>query len=109
MQNEFGRKSWVGIILQKTPLESNWSDAQTPSQQTYPKGFGRYHFAENRKFCYYSRGSLNETLTFIQKAKDRNLMEESAAIELSQQLTTLRKRLNAYIRSIGPTDDNSPS
>ncbi|MAS93616.1 MAG: hypothetical protein CMO55_10525 [Verrucomicrobiales bacterium] len=73
------------------------------------EGFGRYHFAENRKFCYYSRGSLNETLTFIHKAKDRNLIEESVAYDLSQQLITLRKRLNAYIRSIGPTTGNSPS
>ena len=25
------------------------------------EGFGRYHFKENKNFCYFSRGSLIET------------------------------------------------
>jgi four helix bundle protein len=29
------------------------------------EGFGRYHYKENRNFCYYSRGSLYESKTWI--------------------------------------------
>lgn len=27
------------------------------------EGYGRYHFKENKQFCFYSRGSLFETKT----------------------------------------------
>lgn len=29
------------------------------------EGFGRYFYKENKQFCYYSRGSLFETKTWI--------------------------------------------
>lgn len=65
------------------------------------EGHGRYHFKENRKFCYYSRGSLEETLTFVEKAANRGLMEKDQARELYRRLTKLQQRLNRYIQSIG--------
>jgi four helix bundle protein len=35
------------------------------------EGFGRYFYKENRQFCYYSRGSLFETKTWLRKAFNR--------------------------------------
>ena len=32
------------------------------------EGYGRYHYKENKLFCYYARGSLMETKTWLQKA-----------------------------------------
>ncbi len=32
------------------------------------EGFGRFFYKENRRFCYYSRGSLYENFTWIEKA-----------------------------------------
>lgn len=37
------------------------------------EGYGRYHYKENKNFCYYSRGSLLETKGFIRKCKSRDL------------------------------------
>ena len=65
------------------------------------EGFGRFHYKENRNFCFYSRGSLDETITFLTKAKTRNLIESVKAEKFIADLRILRKRLNAYIRSIG--------
>jgi four helix bundle protein len=31
------------------------------------EGFGRFFYKEERQFCYYSRGSLSETKTWLQK------------------------------------------
>jgi four helix bundle protein len=39
------------------------------------EGFGRYHFKENKNFCYYSRGSIIETKTWLYKATSRNLID----------------------------------
>ena len=70
------------------------------------EGYGRYHFKENQKFCYYSRGSAQETQTWIEKAVRRDLIPDETARALYRDLDTFKKRLNAYIRSIGPVDSD---
>src|ERR1700749_1727923 len=40
------------------------------------EGFGRFHFKENKNFCYFSRGSLIETKGWITKAKTRKLISD---------------------------------
>jgi four helix bundle protein len=65
------------------------------------EGYGRFHFKENQKFCYYARGSTEETQTWIEKAARRELMERELARNLYERLETLKKRINAYINSIG--------
>ena len=71
------------------------------------EGYGSYHFKENQKFCYYSRGSAQETQTWIEKSVRRNLIPDDAARDLYRDLDTFIKRLNAYIRSIGPVDSDT--
>ena len=71
------------------------------------EGYGHYHFKENQKFCYYSRGSAQETQTWIEKSVRRNLIPNDAARDLYRDLDTFMKRLNAYIRSIGPVDSDT--
>ena len=65
------------------------------------EGYGRFHFKENQKFCYYSRGSLEETQGHIEKAVRRNLIDKETGKELYTQLEVLKKRLSKYIGSIG--------
>jgi four helix bundle protein len=40
------------------------------------EGFGRYFYKENKLFCYYSRGSILETQTWLTKAYNRKLIAE---------------------------------
>jgi four helix bundle protein len=63
--------------------------------------YGRYFYKENKQFCYYSRGSLMETKTWIGKASRRNLINEQTSTELIKRLEIIHKKLNAYIKSIG--------
>lgn len=67
------------------------------------EGFGRYFYKENKQFCFYSRGSIEETKGWLYKAKSRNLITEKQHQELIQTLERIHKRLNAYIKSIGQT------
>lgn len=71
------------------------------------EGYGRYHFKENQKFCYYSRGSAEETQTWIEKAARRDLVERESARLLYDRVENYKKRLNAYIRTIGSSDASS--
>lgn len=65
------------------------------------EGYGRYSFKENARFCYYARGSLRETMTWLTKAHNRKLMDDGSHKSFSDFVQSLRRQLDHYIRSIG--------
>lgn len=89
---------------------------------------GRYNFGEKLQFLYYSRGSLFETKYWLNRVKERGLMEPNEIQEYVEGLTSLARQLNSFasglknVRSeqkkstiretaaeyyVDPTDDNS--
>jgi four helix bundle protein len=99
-QWDFLAKDTVGrqIIRATDSIASNISE-----------GHGRFHYKENQKFCYYARGSLAETQTWLEKAARRELVDAESARQLYRDLEALRKRLNAYIKTIGVPSDTHDS
>ena len=73
------------------------------------EGYGRYHYRENRNFCYYARGSLEETKVWLRKSIRRGPIDLSEHQDLSEIIDILPKQLNAYIKSIGPQILTGPS
>lgn len=69
------------------------------------EGYGRFHYKENRNFCYYSRGSLYESKTWITKAFNRGLISEVDYESLKTDINTIGVKLNNYIKSIGNKND----
>ena len=65
------------------------------------EGFGRFHYKENKNFCYFSRGSVIETKSWLTKAKNRNLLNDEQYNLFYQQLEVIHFKLNAYIKYIG--------
>ena len=65
------------------------------------EGYGRYHYKENKNFCYFARGSLEETRTWLRKSMRRGLINQSKHQELFDIIKKLPKLLNSYIKSIG--------
>jgi len=68
------------------------------------EGYGRYHYKENRNFCYFSRGSIIETKGWLKKSKTRNLITEEQFNALFEKLQTIHLKLNAYLKFIGKTN-----
>lgn len=64
------------------------------------EGYGRFHFKEQRQYCYIARGSLYETKTWLEKAKKRNHKDSGAIQEIQEILDKLHIKLNAYIKYI---------
>lgn len=64
------------------------------------EGHGRYHFKDHLNFCYYARGSLEETKTWLLKARRRNLIKRQEINPIDELIEILPKKLNAYIGSI---------
>ena len=63
------------------------------------EGHGRYHFKDRLNFCYYARGSLEETKSWLSKAIRRNLITGQKT-EINKIVEILPKKLNACISSI---------
>lgn len=67
------------------------------------EGFGRYFYKDEKLFCYFSRGSLFETQTWLTKAYNRKLISKTKYESLIKDLNVLGVKLNNYIKSIGKT------
>jgi four helix bundle protein len=65
------------------------------------EGYGRFFYKENRQFCYYSRGSLFETKTWLTKAYNRKLIKDEEFDHFMKDLDTIGIKLNNYINSLG--------
>ncbi|HEY2584021.1 MAG TPA: four helix bundle protein [Mucilaginibacter sp.] len=72
------------------------------------EGYGRYHYKENRNFCYFSRGSIIETKGWLKKSKARNLLNEDQFNILFEKLQTIHLKLNAYLKFIGKPGNSKP-
>ncbi len=102
---EIGEMVWAivdkwGYFPKKT-LGSQYVEAADSIAMNISEGYGRFHFKENRNFCYYSRGSAKETLTVTVKAKARKLLSEEDFNLLSQKLNSYFRLMFGYISSIG--------
>ncbi len=64
------------------------------------EGYGRFSRKEQKQFCYYARGSLYETRTWITKAQERNCITSTQAEHLHTLIQQCGKMLNAYTRYI---------
>ena len=62
-----------------------------------------------KQFCYYSRGSLYETKTWLIKAHKRSLIDDEKFNSFQKELETIGIKLNNYINSIGnkPTTNDA--
>lgn len=65
------------------------------------EGYGRFFYKESKQFCYYSRGSLYETKTWLTKAANRRLINAKDYEKFLREIDNIGVKLNNYINSIG--------
>ena len=63
---------WSWMAKQSVGLQ--WIRSADSIAANIAEGYGRYSFKENAKFCYYARGSLRESQTWLTKALNRSLI-----------------------------------
>ncbi len=105
---EIGDLAWEIVekwtFFEKDTLGKQFVRAADSIGFNISEGYGRFHYAENRSFCYYSRGSAYETATAINKAKKRNLISDDEYNLLQVKLSFYLKLMNPYIKSIGKSN-----
>ena len=67
------------------------------------EGVGRGTYQDNRRFIRVARGSLNETMHWLRRAYRRNLLSMEQVLAVRPLVDELAPRLNAYLKSIGPS------
>ncbi|SRR5260221_1680279 len=93
----------------KKTLGAQYVEAADSIAMNISEGYGRFHYKENKNFCYYSRGSAKETLTATVKAKERSLISEEEFVLLSQKLDLYFRLSFGYINSIGNSSSDDES
>ena len=100
-----GEKVWALVIawdyFEKDTVGKQFVRAADSIAANLSEGFGRFFYKENKQFCYYSRGSLHETLTWLTKAHNRGLIQDEDFDSIKKDIDTISLKLNNYINSIG--------
>lgn len=86
--------------FQLDTIGKQWVRAADSVSLNIGEGFGRNTFKDQRSFYYFSRGSLYESKTCLQKAFNRRLIDEETYTELLKERNTLGIKLNNFIKSI---------
>ena len=106
---EVGEKIWVMVLTWdyfcKDTLGKQMVRSADSISSNISEGYGRFSYKENKQFCYYSRGSLMETKTWITKAMNRKLIAEEDFQTLFTNLELIHKKYNGYIKSIGSKNE----
>lgn len=91
-------EKWTYFQLDTVGIQ--WVRAVDSVSLNIGEGFGRNTFKDQRNFYYFSRGSLYESKTCLQKAFNRKLIDEETYTELLKEHNTLGIKLNNFISSI---------
>ncbi len=85
------------------PKEEKWAliNQTRRSAQSVPaniaEGYGRFYYQENVRFCYISRGSLEETFSHLTLAKRLGYLPDPIYNKINADIQELRRMLNGYI------------
>lgn len=61
------------------------------------EGFGRFSYADRRRFYRYSRGSFEETKAWLRKAYRRDLLINEDKLRIQEIVDELGPKLNVFI------------
>jgi four helix bundle protein len=107
---EIGDIVWNLVVrweyFEKKTLGAQLVNAADSIALNISEGYGRFHYKENKNFCYYSRGSAKEALTAARKARSRDLISEEDFKLLNDKLELFFRLSYGYINSIGTTDSS---
>lgn len=102
---EIGESIWNIVsrwdLFSRDTLGRQWVRSIDSVAANLSEGNGRFHYKETKQFCYYSRGSLFESRTWLKKAHDRKLITSEDFKNIDNELVVISKMLNKYIQSIG--------
>jgi len=99
---DFSNKVWNIVIewsyLAQKTIGAQFIDASDSISANIAEGFGRYHKKDKIKFYHYSRGSVLESVDWLEKSINRKLLSDSQYEHLRGELEKLPKAINSLIK-----------
>jgi four helix bundle protein len=100
---ELSDRVWQQVIVwdyfPKDTIGKQWVRAVDSVSANISEGFGRNTYKDSRVFYYFARGSLYESKTWLDKAKQRNLIAEQLYETLYNEHNKLAIKLNNFIKA----------
>ena len=84
--------------FQKRTLGAQFIDAVDSIAGNIAEGFGRFHKKDKEKFYYIARGSVLESIHWLERAEKRKLIDKDECQILENKFKILPKELNILIR-----------
>jgi len=81
-------------------IGTQWMRSTDSIATNIAEGIGRYFYKEKLLFMSYSRGSLLESKTWLQKSFNRKWLKEEEYKEIMDDLKGCHYLLNQYIKSL---------
>ena len=102
--DQIGSRIWDLVItwkhFEKDTLGKQMVRAADSISANLSEAYGRFGFADRKRFAYYARGSLCETLNWLDKSSERGLIETETAELLDAEIRALSYRINSYIKHL---------
>lgn len=90
-------------VVPHLPSDEKWNLTQQLKRaaQRIPaniaEGHGRYHFLDNVRFCYMTRGSLTEVQSHMALAHNLGYLPDEIYKQMTSHAESIGKQLNNYI------------
>lgn len=105
MAMELGEKIWELVtkwkIFDRDTIGKQIVRSADSIAVNISEGYGRFHYLENKQFCYYARGSIYETKTWLKKSHNWKLISDDSYYDILTLADSTLKYLNNFIKSIG--------
>ena len=70
------------------------------------EGYGRYHYKDRKNFMFYARGSHYETITWLTKARNRQIISNEFFEGIIAKMEKLGVKMNNYINTLESKTNN---
>ena len=111
--NTLGSIIWEQVIawkrFERDTVGRQLTRAADSISANLSEAYGRFSIPDRKRFSYYARGSLCETVNWIEKAVARRLIDSVLGADLLASARHLSMRLNAYIKSLDKLSDHLQS
>ena len=108
LANEIGEEVWNLIngwrAFEKDTLGKPLTRAVDSISLNIAEGYGRFHFRENKNFCYCSGGFAYENQKLLEQSLKRNFISQEHYDQIFTKLELFLKKINVYLRPIGKMD-----
>ncbi|HPW34758.1 MAG TPA: four helix bundle protein [Candidatus Paceibacterota bacterium] len=110
LSKELARKAWEiysGMDFEtKKIIGSQFIKSTDSIGANIAEGEGRFHYLDRNKFNYNSRGSLFESIHWLDVMEERKIISKKEAGDYRTIAEELKIKLNYFIASIKKTNNN---